>query len=302
MPFNTRQAVRVPLALGRFSAFGGLGAELARRGGEDIGENFHRFDVGPLRRRVRPASIRPDEYAWDAGLGQDRAVRPERLAPPRRDLPPLGDDMLPKHLDDGRMGVDLERLATQPRLQPDLKSGTVLRKIVDDFTQLRLRPRRRSRPEQSGAPARGGIRGIAGSSCAALDQRHAPSRCAAAGAWGWRAGAHSAPRARQGSARPLRSRRRRVPAASRARRAPQDHLRPDEAAMRHRDVEMAGLGDDGGVGPETPNDLLRAERCVFLVGDTGDDDIARQPVAPWPGAAATIIAATPLFMSNAPRP
>ena len=86
-----------------------------------------------------------------------------------------------------------------------------------------------------------------------------------------------------------------------AARALDGHVEPDEALVGEGELEMAGLGDDRGVGFEVARHLLRAEAGIFLVGDAGDEDVAREAHVAR-RAAATIMAATPPFMSKEPRP
>ena len=51
---------------------------------------------------------------------------------------------------------------------------------------------------------------------------------------------------------------------------------PDEAAVRDADVEAGRLRDDGRVGGPAPDERLRAEARVLLVGDGGHDHVAAE--------------------------
>jgi len=44
--------------------------------------------------------------------------------------------------------------------------------------------------------------------------------------------------------------------------------------MRERELEMARLSDDGGIGLEMARYLRRAEARIFLIRHAGDEDVA----------------------------
>jgi hypothetical protein len=53
-------------------------------------------------------------------------------------------------------------------------------------------------------------------------------------------------------------------------------LGPDEATVRGGDLELGRFGDDRGVNMDPIEDLRRPEARVLLIGDIGDDHLARQ--------------------------
>ena len=53
-----------------------------------------------------------------------------------------------------------------------------------------------------------------------------------------------------------------------------DHVEPDEALMRERELEMARLRDDGGIRLEMAGHLSGADARIFLIRHAGDEDVA----------------------------
>ena len=79
--------------------------------------------------------------------------------------------------------------------------------------------------------------------------------------------------------------------------APGDlELEPDEPLVRDDELELGRLGHDRGVGAHRLEHLLDPEARVLLVGDRGDDDVARETQRAA-SRQAIRAAATPAFMS-----
>ena len=82
------------------------------------------------------------------------------------------------------------------------------------------------------------------------------------------------------------------------------HRHPGKALVSNRDRQVGRLGHDRAVCAPVFHERLGADAGMLLVHDRGDDEPARRRfrrVRP-PRATASIIAATPPFMSCAPRP
>ena len=80
-------------------------------------------------------------------------------------------------------------------------------------------------------------------------------------------------------------------------------LEPRESLVADRDLQVGGLGHDGAVGAPAGHERVGAEAGVLLVDDRRDDQAARGAARPRATTrAASIIAATPPFMSCEPRP
>ena len=55
------------------------------------------------------------------------------------------------------------------------------------------------------------------------------------------------------------------------------YLQPDEALVGDDELELGGLGDDGGVSSHCSEHLLDPEARVLLVGYRGDDHVTSEP-------------------------
>ncbi len=84
--------------------------------------------------------------------------------------------------------------------------------------------------------------------------------------------------------------------------AARDDLEPREALVADREPQVGRLGDDRRIRAPVAHERLGAEALVLLVHDGGDNEPARASSRARACAAAAIIAATPPFMSCAPRP
>ena len=80
-------------------------------------------------------------------------------------------------------------------------------------------------------------------------------------------------------------------------------LEPGESLVGHADLQIGRFGHDGKVGLPPADQRVGADTRVLLVDDGGDDQTAaREKPRSAATRAASIIAATPAFMSCAPRP
>ena len=80
-------------------------------------------------------------------------------------------------------------------------------------------------------------------------------------------------------------------------------LEPGKSLVADGNLQVGRLGHDRRIGAPAGDERVRAEAGVLFVDDRGHDQAARVAATRLPTTrAASIIAATPPFMSCAPRP